>query len=161
MINEHSLSRLAAVMASVLVCLSAACGGTTTTRSAVTGQPWTPASNLEPSDLAHELAQPTGKPVVVYVGPPFLYRQGHIPGAVLHGAASTAEGLADLEQWARSLPQSTNLVIYCGCCPLDDCPNLKPAFLALQPMGFTRLRVLILPNNFATDWVEKGYPVER
>jgi len=28
-------------------------------------------------------------------------------------------------------------------------------------MGFTRLRVLILPNNFGIDWVEKGYPVEK
>jgi hypothetical protein len=159
MVNAHSLSRLAAVIAPVLLCLSAACGGTAT-RSAVTGPPWDPASSLQPSDLARELAQPTDKPVVVYVGPPFLYRQGHIPGALLHGAASTGEGLTDLKEWARSLPPSTNLVIYCGCCPLADCPNLEPAFQALQAMGFTRLRVLILPKNFGIDWVQKGYPVE-
>jgi len=28
-------------------------------------------------------------------------------------------------------------------------------------MGFTRLRVLVLPNSFGIDWVEKGYPVEK
>jgi len=28
-------------------------------------------------------------------------------------------------------------------------------------MGFTRLRVLILPASFAKDWVEKGYPIEK
>ena len=116
---------------------------------------------VQPADLVHELGQTADKPVVVYVGPPFLYRQGHVPGALLHGAASTVEGLADLTQWARTLPQSTNLVMYCGCCPLADCPNLKPAFQALQPMGFTRLRVLTLPDNFATDWVQQGYPVEQ
>jgi hypothetical protein len=28
-------------------------------------------------------------------------------------------------------------------------------------MGFANLRVLVLPHDFATDWVEKGYPVEK
>ena len=28
-------------------------------------------------------------------------------------------------------------------------------------MGFTKVRILDLPANFATDWVEKGYPVDR
>jgi len=28
-------------------------------------------------------------------------------------------------------------------------------------MGFKRLRVLTVPNSFATDWVEKGFPVEK
>jgi len=28
-------------------------------------------------------------------------------------------------------------------------------------MGFTRLRVLVLPNNFGIDWAQKGYPVEK
>ncbi len=28
-------------------------------------------------------------------------------------------------------------------------------------MGFTRLRVLMLPNDFNTDWISKGYPVEK
>jgi hypothetical protein len=53
------------------------------------------------------------------------------------------------------------VVLYCGCCPLDKCPNLRPAFLALRDAGFARLRVLLLPNNFNADWVEKGYPVEK
>ena len=28
-------------------------------------------------------------------------------------------------------------------------------------MGFKRLRVLVLPNNLAKDWVGEGYPVEK
>ena len=28
-------------------------------------------------------------------------------------------------------------------------------------MGFNNLRVLVLPTNFATDWVGKGYPMEK
>ena len=37
-------------------------------------------------------------------------------------------------------------------------PNLKPALQAPQATGFTRLRVLILPYYFGTDWVQNGYP---
>jgi hypothetical protein len=28
-------------------------------------------------------------------------------------------------------------------------------------MGFTHLRVLLLPTDFNTDWITKGYPVEK
>jgi hypothetical protein len=28
-------------------------------------------------------------------------------------------------------------------------------------MGFTRLRVLLIPDNFKTDWIDRGYPFER
>jgi hypothetical protein len=28
-------------------------------------------------------------------------------------------------------------------------------------MGFTHLRVLVLPKSFAEDWADKGYPVEK
>jgi thiosulfate/3-mercaptopyruvate sulfurtransferase len=65
-----------------------------------------------------------------------------------------------MTKWADGLPRSTNLVIYCGCCPFEKCPNVRPAFTALNGMGFKKLRVLILPTNLATDWVGKGYPVE-
>jgi hypothetical protein len=51
--------------------------------------------------------------------------------------------------------------VYCGCCPLDRCPNLRPAFTALHDMGFTHLRVLLIPTNFYTDWVKPGFPFEK
>jgi hypothetical protein len=28
-------------------------------------------------------------------------------------------------------------------------------------MGFTRLKILDIPTNLSTDWITKGYPVER
>jgi hypothetical protein len=59
------------------------------------------------------------------------------------------------------VPRSANLVIYCGCCPFDHCPNIRPAYKALHEMGFVHVRVLVLPTSFAADWVEKGYPVEK
>jgi hypothetical protein len=52
-------------------------------------------------------------------------------------------------------------VLYCGCCPWDRCPNVKPAVDALKQMGFTKVKVLYLETNFATDWTGKDYPVEH
>lgn len=125
--------------------------------------PWTAGQTVQPADFAKELTSATGenKPTVVCVGFRPLYGGAHIPGASFHGAASTAQGLEDLKTWAKDLPRSANIVLYCGCCPLGHCPNIRPAFAAMRDMGFTRLRVLILPNDFNADWIEKGYPVEK
>src|SRR5258708_33633306 len=68
--------------------------------------------------------------------------------------------MKELTTWAAGLPRSTNLVIYCGCCPLERCPNIRPAFQALQGLGFKNLRVLLLPQDFATDWAGKGLPYD-
>ena len=96
----------------------------------------------------------------VHVGFKPLYRPGHIPGAPLHGPTSDPQGLEDLRHWAERIPRSTMVVIYCGCCPLDKCPNVRPAFTLLKTMGFTNLHLLRLTTSFAADWVEKGFPIE-
>jgi hypothetical protein len=28
-------------------------------------------------------------------------------------------------------------------------------------MGFTKLKVLYIPNNFGRDWIYNGFPVEK
>lgn len=125
--------------------------------------PWTAAQTVQPAELAKELTDAKGadKPTVVAVGPHALYSGGHIVGALYHGPGGSADGIADLKKWAESQPRSTNIVIYCGCCPLERCPNLRPAFIALRDMGFTHLRALLIATNFYTDWVQPGYPYER
>jgi thiosulfate/3-mercaptopyruvate sulfurtransferase len=126
------------------------------------GDPWSPAQTIQPAALARELTDKSnGMPTVVYVGFRTLFAGGHIPGATFHGSASKEDGLAEIKKWAGALPRSTNLIIYCGCCPFEKCPNIRPAFRALDEMGFTHLRVLILPTSFAADWVEKGFPFEK
>jgi len=123
--------------------------------------PWSNSQTLRPADLAGELAEKNGAPpTIVYVGFPTLFAGGHISGASFHGTASSEQGLIAMKKWAGGLPRSTNLVIYCGCCPFEKCPNVRPAFAALSGMGFRKLRVLILPTNLATDWVGKGYPMQ-
>jgi thiosulfate/3-mercaptopyruvate sulfurtransferase len=124
--------------------------------------PWAAAQIVQPSDLARELVDKNGTPsTILYVGFRSLFAGGRIRGASFYGTASTQQGLADLNKWADSLPRSTNLVVYCGCCPFDKCPNIRPAFTALSSMGFKKLRVLVLPTSFATDWAGKGYPIQK
>ena len=122
-----------------------------------------PSQLVQPADLARELAIPDVKarPTIVYVGFRTLFAGGHIPGATFHGSASTKEGLAEIKAWAATLPRTTKLVIYCGCCPFERCPNIRPAFALFQEMGFTDLRVLELPTSFAADWADKNYAIEK
>lgn len=125
-------------------------------------EPWSKAEVLEASGLARELGAKNGDaPTIVYVGFRTLFSGGHIPGATFHGTASTEKGFAELRSWLATLPRSTNLVIYCGCCPFDHCPNIRPAFKVAHELSFEHIRVLNLRKSFAADWVEKGYPMEK
>ena len=128
-----------------------------------TADPWTTAQVLEAAELVRQLGNSKGgtAPAIVYVGFRTLFAGGHVPRASFHGTASKKEGLAELKKWAGALPRSTNVIIYCGCCPFDRCPNIRPAYKAVEDLGFTHVRVLVLPTSFAADWVEKGYPIEK
>lgn len=125
-------------------------------------EPWTPNETVQPADFARELQQEKDPyPIVIYVGVRTLYEGAHIPGAVFEGPGSTNQGVAELKKFASTLPKNSDVVLYCGCCPLEKCPNLRPAFTALKDRGFARLRVLLLPTSFNVDWVEKGFPVHK
>jgi thiosulfate/3-mercaptopyruvate sulfurtransferase len=136
--------------------------GNQPSRSAQASDPWTPEQTVKPAALAKEIDGPAAhRPKVVCVGFHTLYEGAHVPGASFHGPARERGGLDDLKKWARTLPRSADIVFYCGCCPLTHCPNVRPAFEALRQMGFTRVRLLLLPADFAHDWVAAGYPVSK
>lgn len=123
--------------------------------------PWTKAQTVQVAELAKQLGDSKTAPIVVFVGFKRLYTAGHIKGAQYHGTAGSEEGLKELTAWAAGIPRTTHLVIYCGCCPMERCPNIRPAFKVLQGLGFKKLRVLLLPQDFATDWAGKGFPYDK
>ncbi|HUL34556.1 MAG TPA: rhodanese-like domain-containing protein [Candidatus Eisenbacteria bacterium] len=123
--------------------------------------PWTQGQTVEPGVLAKELKNSTSAPMVIFVGFHRLYTAGHIKGAVYHGTTSSPEGLKEFTDWVKTQPRAANIVIYCGCCPMEHCPNVRPAFKELQSLGFHHIRVLILPNDFATDWAGQGLSYEK
>lgn len=117
-------------------------------------------TTVEPKDLAAQLEAKTSRATIIHVGFEFMYRGKHIPHSIYAGPARSPEGLAALKKAVADLPRDREIVVYCGCCPYEMCPNVRPALAALRAMGFTRVRALMIPTNFATDWVNHGYPVE-
>ncbi|HET7442270.1 MAG TPA: rhodanese-like domain-containing protein [Terriglobales bacterium] len=122
-----------------------------------------PSSNLiQPEELVKVLRAPESeKPLLIHVGAHVLYLQAHIPGSEYIGPASKESGIRQLQQRVENLPRNQAIVIYCGCCPWEHCPNVKPADSALRGMGFSNVKILYLPNNFGADWIDKSYPVAR
>ncbi len=117
-------------------------------------EPWTASQLMAPSDLAAVLNNPNAKKPIIYsVGPGALIR-----GSIDLGQAHEKENLDKLKQALSKLPKNADVVIYCGCCPFERCPNIRPAFTLLNEMKFTNARLLNLEHNIRTDWVAKGYP---
>jgi thiosulfate/3-mercaptopyruvate sulfurtransferase len=120
------------------------------------------ASQIQADELVQAMkATGAQKPVVLYVGPKAFFVQAHIPGAEDIGPVAKTEGMEKLRARAASLPKDGAVVIYCGCCPWDHCPNIRPAFAELKKAGFAKVRVLYLATSFGVDWAGKGLPVAK
>ena len=122
-----------------------------------------PQAQLIQPEVLNQLLQAkgTGKPLVLQVGSHVLYAEAHIPGSEYAGPGSQSTGLDLLHSKVAALPKDRSIVLYCGCCPWNRCPNLGPAYKVLHDMGFTNVKVLYLADNFGANWVDKGYSVER
>jgi rhodanese-related sulfurtransferase len=121
--------------------------------------PWRQSELIEPSALARAL-QSNDPPYVICVAFPILYHGRHITDAIFAGPASKPEGISMLKTAAAELPKDEKIVIYCGCCPMEKCPNVRPAYKALKDLGFKNVRVLDIHSNMHTDWYTRGYPSE-
>jgi thiosulfate/3-mercaptopyruvate sulfurtransferase len=122
--------------------------------------PWTADRFVEPADLAAAL-DAAAPPTIVNVGPEVLYRRSHVPGAEYAGEGRSAEGIEQLAKHVSAWPREKRVVVYCGCCPWKNCPNIRPAYSRLQALGFKDVRVLDLPVSFRVNWVQKGLPVAQ
>jgi hypothetical protein len=128
--------------------------------SATAEEPWPATQVMKPDELARVLSAPDA-PLVLQTGVHLLYRNGHIPRSLYTGPARGAEGLQKLEAAVAQAPKNRTIVLYCGCCPWNDCPNVRPAFRKLISLGFKDVRVLYLPTNFQKDWADRGFPVAK
>ena len=151
------LSSLAALLAATVIA-----SAQSPAKPAATANDVPAASQIQAEELAQSIKSGGAqKPVVLYVGPKAFYTQAHIPGAENIGPVARPEGMEKLRARAASLSKDSPVVIYCGCCPWDHCPNIRPAFTELKKMGFTRVRVLYLANSFGVNWADKGFPVAK
>lgn len=127
------------------------------TASLLAGDVWQSKDLVQPKDVAADIRSP----LLLYVGFPVLFRAAHIPGSVYAGPGSKTEGIEMLKKAVEGQPKNRAIIVYCGCCPWEKCPNMRPAFTALREMGYTNLKAMAIPENLKTDWTDKDYPIER
>jgi thiosulfate/3-mercaptopyruvate sulfurtransferase len=122
-----------------------------------------PAADLIGTDELAKIVQSSTAPhpLLFYVGFRPLFVQAHIPGSEYYGPASNPAVMEQLRKRLEKVPRNKFIVLYCGCCPWNHCPNVKPAYEAVRGMGFTKFKVLYVPSNLGTDWANKGFPLER
>lgn len=117
---------------------------------------WTQSQLMQPSELADVIGSKREVPVIISVGPGAV-----IPNSIDAGMASTTEGMDHLKTRLNGLERNKKIVIYCGCCPFEHCPNVRPAINLLKELKFTNYQLLNLPHNIKIDWIDQGYPVSN
>jgi thiosulfate/3-mercaptopyruvate sulfurtransferase len=121
-----------------------------------------PLPRLPPGDLAARIDQVReGKLDVLHVGPAYLFGKSHVLHARHSGEASTDAGYATLLNDLRQGPLDREVILYCGCCPTKNCPNIAPAERAAREVGLRRAAILDLPTTLKADWTDHGYPVDK
>ncbi|MDR0792943.1 MAG: rhodanese-like domain-containing protein [Chitinophagaceae bacterium] len=123
------------------------------TSSAQTKEPWNDNQLMDPATLAGKISnRQTNGTLILCVGP-----DAPIKGSVDMGAAHESGNIGKLKDYLKKVKKDTEIVIYCGCCPIQKCPNVRPAFTALNEMGFKNARLLNLPKNIKVDWLDHNY----
>jgi len=117
---------------------------------------WTKDQLIQPADLAKTLNDPKAiKPVILNIGP-----MEQIKTALKVAPSTTDDGIKKLEIVLASVPKEREVIVYCGCCSSDNCPNIKPAFDFIKKSGYKKVKVLEIPVGLGEDWRAKGYPME-
>jgi len=119
-------------------------------------QNWNSKQLIEPSELARSITTNKDVPVIISVGPGAV-----IPNSFDAGMTSTKDGIDKLKTKLNSLSKNQKIIIYCGCCPFEHCPNVRPAIDVLKQMNFTNYYLLNLSHNIKKDWIDEGYPVKK
>ena len=114
---------------------------------------WTNDQLLQPSELAATIKDNKEISVIFSIGPGAI-----IPHSRDMGMIKEEENMKKFKEELEALPRDTSIIIYCGCCPYEHCPNVRPAIELLREMKFTHYKLLDLPHNIKIDWINKGYP---
>lgn len=161
----HARRRLAALSFAAALLAVAGCSGGGSSGGPASGTPagtWGGARLIQPAELAAALTDSVpADPLLLHVGVRVLYRAGAIPGSQYVGPGSDAAGIEAMLAAVKDEPRDRDIVIYCGCCPAVNCPNMKPAFARMRDAGFTNVKALYIDKDFDRDWVAHGYPTDK
>ena len=111
---------------------------------------------MEPSDLNNRILTKKNVPVILNVSE---LKHTPIKGSI-HIGDMMDHSYADLKLALGKTPKNKEIVVYCGCCTLDNCERVEKAFDLLRANGYTNVKVLNLVVGFHPDWKGKGYATE-
>lgn len=121
-----------------------------------TAEPWSAKELIEPAALANMIKDAKAqKPVIYNIGP-----LAGIKGSIAIDPTRDPANMGKLRKALATVPKDKMVIIYCGCCPFRNCPNIRPAFALLKELGYTNPRLLNLSQNLKVDWTDYGYPMD-
>jgi len=110
---------------------------------------------MTPATLNLRITQNKDVPVILNVG-----GVGEIKGSIEVGVMK-GKSFSDLVSKLNGVSKSKEIVVYCGCCTLENCVNVETAFNMLKQNGYTNVKTLNLGESYHSGWLVKGYPVEK
>jgi hypothetical protein len=118
---------------------------------------WEASQLIESADLYKLISttSKTPKPIIYNIG-----SMENIYSAIKMGEPSKEESKKKIKEHIKTISPNRLVVVYCGCCSSDHCPNIKPAYDYIQQLGHSNVKVLNLPTSLAVDWTNKGYPLD-
>jgi len=116
-------------------------------------EPWNTNQLIKTEDLAYRISH--NEDLLIFsIGPDNI-----IKGSYDIGPGEEEENLRGLKKVLENVPKEKEVILYCGCCPFAQCPNIRPAFAVLKEMGFEKPRLLDIPQNIKVDWLDMNYPI--
>lgn len=116
-------------------------------------EPWNPDQLISTEDLAYRIDQEE-ELHLFSIGPDNI-----IKGSVDIGPGEEKKSIEKLRKALENIPQEEEVILYCGCCPFAQCPNIRPAFELLKTLGYEKPRLLDIPQNIKVDWLDMDYPI--
>ncbi len=118
-------------------------------------EPWNNNQLIDPFELSESIIH--NKSYLIYsIGPAAIIKNSIDIGETRH-----EENLNKLKKKLASNSNKSEIIFYCGCCPFNDCPNIRPAFSLANSLGFKNHKLLNLANNLKSDWIDKNYPIQQ
>lgn len=119
-------------------------------------EPWKKNQLFEPNTLSEMILKKTKLPHIISIGPGAV-----IGNSISVGETRFSENFNKLNEILKSIDKKDEIILYCGCCPFENCQNIRPAFKLLNKLGYENHYLLNIKNNIKTDWIDLGYPTKE
>jgi hypothetical protein len=123
--------------------------------SAFSQNAFKPDQLIQPDVLVKKIDGPeVNRPIILNVGV-----EKNIKSSIEIGILSSPSKQEKLKRAMTNIDKKKEIVIYCGCCVLKDCPNIPAALSYVKSLGYSNVKILNLPVGLDEDWVAKKYPM--